>query len=177
MPKGVYKRKPYKRKPRPLMERFMEKLPPETDGDSCWEWQGTRHGQGYGRISIGGRLFYAHRIAWELSTGENIPEGVNVLHKCDNPPCCNPSHTYLGTQSDNMKDMIVRNRRAHARGETHGMAKVPNWIIVETLKFLKTGVSQAKVAKMLVKKGYPCSQSTISNWVRGRVRTTAKESK
>ena len=168
MPTGVYKHKR-----RPLKERFWEKLPVERDPDKCWEWKGCDNGYGHGQIGSGGKhgkMILAHRVAWEFANDQKIPEGKQVNHHCDNPPCCNPDHLYVGTQADNMKDMARRNRRVPARGDNHGNTKVPDWIVGEALKFLKTGVTQKKVAEMLTKKGYPCVQATVSTWVRGKTR-------
>ena len=170
MPTGIYKRKR-----RPLKDRFFEKLPVDRDPDKCWEWKGCDNGYGYGLIGSGGKhskMLKAHRVAWELANDQEVPEGMHVLHHCDNPPCCNISHLYIGTHADNMRDMAKRGRGRGCPplGENHGGAKVPDWIVGEALKFLLTGVSQRKVAEMLTKKGYPCVQSTVSTWVLGKSR-------
>ncbi|WP_150671015.1 HNH endonuclease signature motif containing protein [Pandoraea anhela] len=81
----------------------------------CWNWIGTKDRVGYGRIkiSLGSRAFFrfssAHRYAYELWIGR-IPEGMNVLHRCDNRACCNPAHLFIGTQRDNMLDMHAKGR-------------------------------------------------------------------
>lgn len=75
----------------------------------CWEWTHGRYKFGYGRIEVAGKKWHAHRLAWTLWNGE-IERGLCVLHKCDNPPCCNPEHLYLGTHKDNIRDAIVRGR-------------------------------------------------------------------
>lgn len=86
--------------------------------DTCWTWQGKRTPPGYGAIAIlvnGVRTYpYTHRFAWELTHGP-IPDGLFVLHHCDNPPCCNPSHLFLGTHDDNAKDRMKKNRSYSAR--------------------------------------------------------------
>src|SRR5690349_13982377 len=76
----------------------------------CIEWDGTRHVKGYGQITIRGRTVRAHRLAWEKANGP-IPEGMMVCHKCDNPPCINPEHLFLGTSKDNAQDSIIKGRR------------------------------------------------------------------
>jgi HNH endonuclease len=76
----------------------------------CWEWTGTRNNTNYGLTSLDCKQMGAHRAAWILMYGE-IPEGINVCHTCDNPPCCNPEHLFLGTQSDNIKDMYDKGKR------------------------------------------------------------------
>lgn len=79
-------------------------------GDGCWEWQGTKGTFGYGVARAWKRQTTAHRRAWELWHG-SIPEGVHVLHRCDNPPCVRPDHLFLGTPADNVMDMIAKGRR------------------------------------------------------------------
>lgn len=104
MPKGVYERKT-----RPLQERLTENL--EWNGD-CLEWQGHRRTKGHGQIRVAGRgskCESPHRVAYELWVGP-IPEGMFVCHRCDNPPCCNPAHLFLGTALDNNLDMIQKGR-------------------------------------------------------------------
>ena len=72
-------------------------------------WTGTRFASGYGRITQNGKRARAHRVAFELFVGP-IPSGMHVLHRCDNPPCVNPSHLFIGTHLDNMRDMEAKGR-------------------------------------------------------------------
>lgn len=89
----------------------------------CIEWAGCKHEFGYGILRVHNRNVYAHRLAWELAHG-SIPDDMHVLHKCDNPPCINPTHLFLGTQVDNVVDMLKKGRHAAARGELSGRAKL-----------------------------------------------------
>jgi hypothetical protein len=76
----------------------------------CWEFQGNRQAKGHGRLNYHTRKVLAHRLAWELTHGP-IPDGMLVCHHCDNPPCCNPLHLYVGTHKDNTGDAMRRGRQ------------------------------------------------------------------
>jgi hypothetical protein len=95
----------------PLEERFWSKVAVTTNPEECWEWQAAKTTKGYGRITVEDRQLRAHRVSWYL-TYNHWPE-LHVLHKCDNPACVNPDHLFLGTDRDNMKDMIHKDRGNH----------------------------------------------------------------
>lgn len=79
--------------------------------DACWNWPGDKGNRGYGRVKRRGKHLNVHRIAYEAFVGP-IPDGLLVLHHCDNPACCNPDHLYVGTQQMNVQDRVRRNRNA-----------------------------------------------------------------
>lgn len=96
---------------KPFAERFWDKVQ-KTDG--CWIWTGKKNWLGYGTVYIGPHHFRAaHRVAYELAGKGIIPQELKCLHKCDNPPCCNPEHLFIGTQQDNMDDMMSKKRHFH----------------------------------------------------------------
>ena len=97
-------------KRRPVIDRFMEKIKSVDSG--CIEWQGYKNKQGYGYMTSrrGSSPYSSHRLSYELFVGE-IPDGMWVLHKCDNPPCVNPKHLFIGTRQDNIDDMVSKNRQ------------------------------------------------------------------
>lgn len=87
----------------------------------CVEWAGLRFRDGYGRVGSK----QAHRVAWEQTYGP-IPEGLFVLHRCDNRPCVNPEHLFLGTNTDNMQDMVAKGRHVNPQNaKTHCPAGHP----------------------------------------------------
>lgn len=100
--------------------RFYRKVRRRAE-DQCWFWTGSKHRFGYGFIGVRGKVVTAHRVAWTLANGP-IPEGLHILHSCDNPDCCNPAHLRAGTNADNVSDMVARKRQT--RGSKHPMAKL-----------------------------------------------------
>ena len=90
----------------------------------CLVWQGTRTKLGYGQIWLRGRLEYAHRAVWMLYVG-NIPEGMFVCHRCDNPSCCRVEHLFLGTNAANMADMVSKGRQPCGRRIPHARLTEP----------------------------------------------------
>lgn len=96
----------------PIEQRFWDKVDRRGPQD-CWEWTAAKDARGYGRVgSKRPRTELAHRVAYRLTKGE-IPSGMLVCHSCDNPPCCNPEHLFVGTDADNNKDMHTKGRDAN----------------------------------------------------------------
>lgn len=125
-------------------ERFWEKV---RKTGSCWTWTGQRHDHGYGRLEtyVPKRIVYlAHRLSWEIHFGP-IPEGLQVLHKCDNPPCVNPDHLFLGTHLDNMNDM--RRKGRNVRGERLPHSKLTTAAVLDIrARYAKGNVTQQALA-------------------------------
>lgn len=110
-----------------LADRLWARVDKTTSPSGCWEWRGYRRPSGHGQIGRGTRvqgLDGTHRVAWEVSNGRPVPPGMFVCHRCDNPPCCNPDHLFLGTAADNANDMAQKGRGNGARGTRNHNAKL-----------------------------------------------------
>lgn len=142
---------------KPPVDRYLPRL--QADGD-CLVWSGACNDKGYGQMGIGGhRLAYAHRIAWVLAHGE-LDDEVLVLHCCDNPPCCNPDHLFLGTHQANSDDKISKGRFVRGAG--------------------RPPTAPPKVARILELSGMGLSSAAIGRRVdfsAGHVRRILKEAK
>ena len=109
------------------------------EGDGCWEWGGSRLATGYGQFRrSSGKVWRTHRVSWELSRGP-IPDGLCVLHDCDNPACVRPDHLFLGTLRDNAIDMGKKGRAAATVLTSQNLADLP--LLIEM------GVTQAEIAR------------------------------
>jgi len=95
-----------------VVQRFWSKVDISME-DECWEWKAGFYRDGYGGFHILNKSFKAHRVAWMIIHGE-IPDGLCVCHKCDNKRCVNPEHLFLGTITDNNRDMVQKKRQNHA---------------------------------------------------------------
>lgn len=104
------------------LDDFMDRVEYDTNG-GCWLWARAADARGYGSLLFNGRVTGTHRVSYILHKGE-IPPGMLVCHKCDNPPCCNPDHLFLGTYRDNSVDMHRKGRANQAFGADAPMAKL-----------------------------------------------------
>lgn len=111
------------------IDRFWTKV---KKTDNCWLWTGSIINSGYGRFCVYGHKI-AHRISWIIHNGE-IPKGLWVLHHCDNPPCVNPKHLFLGNARDNTQDMLSKNRNRVPIGEKAYGAKLTSNDVIDIRK-------------------------------------------
>lgn len=131
--------------------------------DGCWIWRGGKNGYGYGIFLLPGEIpVRAHRYAYERVHGP-IPDGMIVMHSCDNPPCVNPAHLSLGTRDDNNQDKKWKGRHPH--GDAHHWTKLSEQQVQEIRGLLAAGTKQKDIAAM-----YGADQSTISNIRTGKRR-------
>ncbi|MET4780845.1 HNH endonuclease [Glaciihabitans sp. UYNi722] len=137
------------------------------DPDECWEWQGWRSPQGYGRFNIGGKQIPANRAA-AIREGMDVRPGLDVCHTCDNPPCVNPAHIYVGTRSQNIQDCADRGRHPkQGLGERDWSAKYSDAEVADWKTRHAAGESFHSIARL-----YNAHMSTISRTVRGIQRRT-----
>jgi hypothetical protein len=106
-----------------LERRFWDKVD-RRGPDDCWPWKAGRDKDGYGRFAAG-RTTRAHRYSWEVHNGP-IPVGFLALHRCDNPPCVNPAHLFVGSHQDNIRDCVEQGRQSRLSGVVKARAGVTN---------------------------------------------------
>jgi hypothetical protein len=148
----------YELPPKPTCEeRFWQQVS-KTEG--CWEWLGSPHGEGYGLFRVNGKQVLTHRYAYELQHGR-IPDGLWVLHKCDNRRCVRGDHLFLGTVFENNEDMYRKGRHAH--GEAHPGAK----LTTETVQAIRTAYAAGGVTMKQLAAHYGVAASQIHNAIHG----------
>lgn len=124
-----------------IIERFNAKT--RLAANDCIEWTAGKQNKGYGNFGFEGRTQRAHRVAYRLFVGP-IPEGLCVLHTCDNRACVNPDHLWIGTQGDNIRDCCEKGRIA--RGVKIGASKLNINMVLEIRQLALDGIPQAKIA-------------------------------
>lgn len=131
---------------RPLEDRFWEHV---RKSDDCWEWTAHRSRDGYGMIGLERKgTDRTHRVSWRLHFG-SIPDGLQVLHRCDNPACVRPDHLWLGTQTENIADMDAKGRRRFnsAKGTQLPQAKLTEADIPVIRQMISEGVIDRLIAE------------------------------
>lgn len=143
-------------------KRFAEKF--NRGGvDECWEWLAGKNRDGYGLIKWDKTMKRANRISWVIHNG-NIPDGLQVLHTCDNPACVNPNHLFLGTPKVNSDDKIKKGRHINPAGENNGKSVLTQSQADEIrLLYTNHNLTQCEIAKR-----YGVHQTVISRIVRDK---------
>lgn len=148
----------------------VDRAPGHGPNGDCWIWIGHTDKDGYGHFRFGGKMVRCHRLVLSFINGEVSPDKL-VCHKCDNPPCVNPDHLFLGSSLDNQRDMSLKGRRRiigkpwtrqqrekiatrfkenpelRARGERSGRAKLTNDEVIAMRKMRTEGISYGEIAK------------------------------
>jgi hypothetical protein len=127
-----------------VFERWREKVDMKGP-DDCWEWLAHRDCWGYGQFKVNRKTMFAHRFSFAhyKNNEQSIPSNLYVCHHCDNPGCVNPNHLFLGTHTDNMKDMVRKGRRANPKPKKHTDEEV-----AKIRLDYASGLSLSKVAKL-----------------------------
>jgi hypothetical protein len=142
------------------MREYFFSLLPIGDPDACWKWPRLNPDQRYGYFKYRYRKYYAHRVSYEIHHGP-IPEGMCVCHHCDNPPCCNPAHLFLGTDQDNVSDMIAKGR--NVRGEDMHASKLTESQVLEIRYLYSIGWLQADLSA-----AFGVTPSSVSSVITGK---------
>lgn len=146
------------------IDRFLSRIRCDK---GCWGWSSYTTVDGYGscwmRWEGGAKYLRAHRISWVLFRGD-IPPGQSVLHRCDNSPCTNPNHLFLGSQQDNIYDMLNKGRHRVPRGTAHCDAKLSE-LDVKAIRWLRSiGVCRRDLADT-----YNIGVSNVKKITAGRI--------
>ncbi len=145
--------------PKPIEERFWPKVDKSAGPDGCWLWTAYCHPNGYGQFHFMRRRRPAHRISWMLVKGP-IPKGLFVCHHCDNPPCVNPAHLFLGTSADNQRDSSNKGRM-HL-GEADGNSKLTKEEVLE----IREEYAHGDMLQRELAKAYGVTPTQIGNIVK-----------
>lgn len=154
---------------KPIEERFWEKV--DKNGPimpnmetRCWVWIAAyfRHkfyGKKYyyGNFTLNGKAIQAHRYSWMLAHNKQIPRDMFVCHKCDNPKCVNPDHLFLGTHTDNMRDMADKGRTGTKRGRQNFNTRLTSKQVIE----IRERYSSTNISQRLLAQEYGVSQAAI----------------
>lgn len=148
---------------KPLVARFWEKVA-KGGSSECWEWQGAKDLNGYGFLYSSERpkrWKKAHRLSYELANGP-IPKGMCVCHSCDNPPCVNPQHLWLGTLAENNADKVAKGRDYDKRGSANPNVKLTAQNVMEIKQLRNSGWTQQQIADR-----FNIAQPYVSRVLRG----------
>lgn len=153
---------------RPLEERFWARV---NKTDDCWEWTGPTV-TGYGVISVNKRSYKAHRMSWMIHNGP-IPDGLFICHHCDNRRCVRPDHLFIGTASDNMRDMTAKGRHPYRYGDDHparkdgtflprGEANGQSKLTADTVRMIRAEYARGGVSQQAIADRVGVSQAVVS---------------
>ena len=144
------------------VDRFWSKVDKSSGPDGCWVWNGKPNADGYGIFYLNNSSCMAHRFSWELLHGK-VPRGFEVCHSCDNPPCVNPQHLWLGTHLENVHDRDIKGRQASHKGNKNGRAVLNEDGVRKIKKLRADGIQYKEIAKMM-----SVSEGCVNHILNGR---------
>lgn len=168
--------------PTPWVDRFWARINKEGSlilETRCWEWIGKgarREENTYGLLAVGGHQERSHRLSWKLHRGE-IPDGLCVCHRCDNPRCCNPDHLFLGTRGENTLDAHAKGRLKpppHLPGEKSRQAKLTEQQVLEIRRSYASGATTLKGLARIYGVRFTCIHAIVSRRTWQHLETEAK---
>lgn len=145
-----------------LTEKFWKYVGASGSEDDCWTWSSTTNNRGYGKIfrsRIAPNFVLAHRLSYEIHHGP-LPDGASVCHRCDNPPCCNPRHLFLGTHRQNMEDAAIKGRMHPGEQSKTARLTAPDVVRIRQ-RYAAGGITYAAIANE-----YGVGQMTICHIVK-----------
>ena len=135
-------------------EKFWARVDKSAGLFGCWPWTGYKDPEGYGHLSYRSQRWLSTRLAWTLYHGE-IPKGMEVCHRCDNPPCCNPVHLFLDTHAGNLNDSANKQR----------MHQVLTWADVQAIRSgFQNGLNKSQIGRQ-----FGVSRTTVRNIINRQI--------
>jgi len=148
-----------------VAERYAAQIDRDTSPHGCHLWLGALT-NGYGKINVDGRMYRAHRVAWELAHGP-IPDGYFICHNCpggDNRRCVNPAHLYLGTPTDNARDTVLKGRNA---GFKKGAAHVSKVLTVDKVLRMRQIYASGLLSYDEIARAFRFNRQTVRMAIKG----------
>lgn len=132
----------------------------------CWLWRGAHVPAGYGKLYFRGSNWYAHRLAYTLANGD-IPDRMHVCHTCDNPPCCNPAHLWVGTAQDNMQDRERKGRGVRSQALRESLSWIARKLTPEQAVQIRLRYAAGNISFEQLGSEYGVHRNTIKSVVHG----------
>lgn len=140
------------------IHRFYENISKTSSG--CWKWNGTLTNDGYGILGSLGSPVLAHRFSWEMHNHERVPDGMVVMHSCDNPCCCNPDHLQIGTPLDNTRDMYEKGRNVLPQRKERKVVISPDKGTLRVAIYGTSTVKKRDIADAAINSGFFSNDSS-----------------
>ncbi len=148
-------------------DAFWSKVDITDDHNDCWEWMGATNSHGYGNVRLNKVYESAHRIAYQAAHG-TIPDGMQVCHVCDNPPCCNPRHLMLGNAASNFCDMLIKGRQGFHKNKAVGERNFNAKMTADKVREIRRKYRSNEANQYELAEQYGVTQTTVGLIVRNK---------